>query len=159
MDSAGVPYTYSAPICYEGILSRAMKPLASVDLLVNITNDAWFGDTGSPHQHAMLTAAQAVQWGRPLLRSAYTGISWVVEPHGTILYETKPFSEAAFVRPVRLGAFNTVYRQGGWVFPYLCSAIALGAVIVGRRRTRSRASRHSTSTTDTQGRELGADPD
>lgn len=135
-DAEGEPYTYSAPICYEGILSWAMKPLSNVDLLVNITNDAWFGDTGCPHQHAMLTAGQAVQWGRPLLRSAYTGISWVVEPHGDILYETKPFTEAAFVKPVRLGASNTIYRQGGWLFPYLCSLIAIAGVIVGRRKQR-----------------------
>jgi apolipoprotein N-acyltransferase len=53
-DADGEPYTYSAPICYEGILSWAMKPLSNVDLLVNITNDAWFGDTGCPHQHVML---------------------------------------------------------------------------------------------------------
>ncbi len=134
VDSQGEGYTYSAPICYEGILSRAMKPLANVDLLVNITNDAWFGDTGCPHQHAMLTAGQAVQWGRPLLRSAYTGISWVVEPHGDILYETAPFTEAAFVEPVRLGSIDTLYRRGGWMFPYVCSLVALTAVTIGRRR-------------------------
>ena len=133
IDGDGQPYTYSAPICYEGILSGAMKPLANVDLLVNITNDAWFGDTASPHQHAMLTAGQAVQWGRPLLRSAYTGISWVVEPHGDILYETRPFTEAAFVAPVRLARINTAYRRGGWLFPYVCSVIALAAVLIGRR--------------------------
>ncbi|MEC9388674.1 MAG: apolipoprotein N-acyltransferase [Myxococcota bacterium] len=158
VDSAGVPYTYSAPICYEGILSWALKPLANVDLLVNITNDAWFGDTGSPHQHAMLTAAQAVQWGRPLLRSAYTGISWVVEPHGTILYETKPFSEAAVVRPVRLGAFNTPYRRGGWVFPYVCSAFAFAAVAVGRRRSRSEAAHPPIEAGHPHNEGLGRDP-
>jgi apolipoprotein N-acyltransferase len=135
-DADGVPYTYSAPICYEGILSSALKPLANVDLLINITNDAWFGDTACPHQHAMLTAAQAVQWGRPLLRSAYTGISWLVEPHGDIRYETKPFTEAAFVKPIRLHSVNTLYRQGGWLFPYLCSFIAIMAGLLGRRRAK-----------------------
>ena len=133
-DAQGDAYTYSTPICYEGILNSAMKALSEVDLFINITNDAWFGDTGCPHQHAMLTAGQAVQWGRPLLRIAYTGISWVVEPHGDILYETKPFSEVAEVETIRLGSFNTLYRQGGWLFPYLCSLVAIGAVLIARRR-------------------------
>jgi apolipoprotein N-acyltransferase len=133
-DAEGNGYSYSTPICYEGILSSAMKRLSNVDLFVNITNDAWFGDTGCPHQHAMLTAGQAVQWGRPLLRIAYTGISWVVEPHGNILYETTPFTEVAKVEQIRLGSINTVYRKGGWIFPYLCTFIAIGAVLIGRRR-------------------------
>jgi apolipoprotein N-acyltransferase len=136
-DSAGDTYTYSVPICYEGILSSAMANLADVDLFINITNDAWFGDSGCPHQHAMLTAGQAVQWGRPLLRIAYTGISWVVEPHGDILYETDLFSEVAIVKPIRLHSINTLYRQGGWLFPYLCSALSLWALLVGRRRERA----------------------
>jgi len=135
-DKAGETYTYSAPICYEGILTSAMRRLSDVDLFINITNDAWFGDTGCPHQHAMLTAGQAVQWGRPLLRIAYTGISWVVEPHGDILYETPVFAEAAFVKPIRLYNINTLYRRGGWLFPYLCSLVAIGALIIGRRRSR-----------------------
>ena len=82
----------------------------------------------------MLTAGQAVQWGRPLLRIAYTGISWVVEPHGDILYETTPFTEVAAVERIRLGSINTVYRRGGWLFPYLCTIVAVGAVVVGRRK-------------------------
>jgi len=118
-DAQGDEYSYSTPICYEGILNGAMRKLSEVDLFINITNDAWFGDTGCPHQHAMLTAGQAVQWGRPLLRIAYTGISWVVEPHGDILYETVPFTEVASVEKIRLGTINTLYRRSGWLFPYL----------------------------------------
>ena len=133
-DASGSTYTYSAPICYEGILTSAMRRLGDVDLFINITNDAWFGDTGCPHQHAMLTAGQAVQWGRPLLRIAYTGISWVVEPHGDILYETPVFTEQAFVETIRLHNINTIYRRGGWIFPYLCSIVAIVAFMIGRRR-------------------------
>jgi len=134
-DANGETYTYSSPICYEGILNSAMRRLSDVDLFINITNDAWFGDTACPHQHAMLTAGQAVQWGRPLLRIAYTGISWVVEPHGDILYETPVFTEQAFVETTRLLNVDTVYRRGGWIFPYLCSLVAIVALILGRRRS------------------------
>ena len=93
--------------------------MANTDLFVNITNDAWFGDTQAPHQHAMLAAVQSIEYGRPMLRIAYTGISCVFEPHGQILYATKPFTEVAKVEDIRMLKVNTVYRRGGWVFPYL----------------------------------------
>ncbi len=132
---------YTTPICYEAILSPTMRRLAgggapdiTADLFVNITNDAWFGDTASPHQHAMLTAVQTVQLGRPMVRIAYTGISWVVEPDGTILHETEPFTEHAEVAEVRVLHVPTVYEAGGWLFGWLCVAGAVGFVVVGRRR-------------------------
>ena len=137
----GVPYTYSVPICYEAILNTPMWWLyegtedTPVDLFVVITNDAWFGDTASPHQHAMLTTVQAMEFGRPMFRSAYTGVSWIVEPHGHIVGETVPFTDVATIEELRLGSVQTLYVAGGWVFPYLCIAATLGLFVVGRRRS------------------------
>lgn len=136
----GVEYTYSVPICYEAILTQAMWWLyegtadAPVDLFVVITNDAWFGDTSSPHQHAMLTTVQAMQFGRPMVRSAYTGVSWVVEPHGHIRGETGVFEDVATIEEVRLGQFDTLFTRGGWVFPYVCILGTIWCVFIGRRR-------------------------
>lgn len=126
-------YTFSVPICYEAILDRQMWNLKDADLFVNITNDAWFGDTASPWQHAMLAAVQSVQYGRPMLRIAYTGVCMVVEPHGDILYETQPFEEYAGVVPLRLAQVETVYKRGGWIFSWLCVAAAALAFGFGRR--------------------------
>jgi apolipoprotein N-acyltransferase len=142
-DGAGLPYTFSVPICYEAILESAMWRLylgekeEPVDLFVNITNDGWFGNTASPHQHAMLAAAQAVQFGRPLVREAYTGINMVVEPHGAILYETQPYVEHAAVREVRLGKVWTLYTAGGWLFPWLCTLGGAGALLLAWRREKA----------------------
>jgi len=136
----GVDYTYSVPICYEAILNLPMWWLYEgtgdrpVDLFVVITNDAWFGNTASPHQHAMLTTVQAMEFGRPMVRTAYTGVSWVVEPHGRIVGETDTFVDVAKVEDVRLATFETAYVAGGWVFPYLCILGTVAAVVVGRRR-------------------------
>jgi apolipoprotein N-acyltransferase len=136
----GHPYTYSVPICYEAILTQAMWWLYTgteeepVDLFVVITNDAWFGDTASPHQHAMLTTVQAIQFGRPMVRSAYTGVSWIVEPHGHIVGETAAFEELATIEELRLAAVPTVFVAGGWVFPYLCILATVVLIAVGRRR-------------------------
>ena len=150
--SDGQSYTFTVPICYEAILASAMwtlfqgeddgtplseKPAAHgpVDLFVNITNDAWFGNTASPRQHAMLAAAQATEFGRPMLRVAYTGISFVVEPDGDILYETEPFTDVEKVVDLHLAKVDTLYVHGGRFFGWLCALGALGAAIVGRKRT------------------------
>ena len=136
----GSPYTYSVPICYEAILNLSMWWLYAgteaepVDLFVVITNDAWFGDTSSPHQHAMLTTIQALQFGRPMARLAYTGVSWVVDVDGRIRHETAPFTDVVDVAELPLVKVDTVYVRGGWVFPYICVIIALGGIFVARRR-------------------------
>ena len=129
-----VEYSFSTPICYEAILNSQMRKMADADLFINITNDAWFGDTAAPHQHAMLTTVQAIEWGRPLLRIAYTGVSFVVEPSGKILYETKPFVEEAKVETLRLAKTKTLYRQGGWIFPWLWIGITPILLYISRRR-------------------------
>ena len=129
------PYTFSTPICYEAILNFQMRKMSNADLFINITNDAWFGDTPAPHQHAMLTTVQAIEWGRPLLRIAYTGVSFVVEPHGVIKYETKPFVEEARVEELRLGKIQTIYRMGGWIFPWLW--VLASAVFLYRSREKN----------------------
>ena len=125
---------FTTPICYEAILESQMRKMMDADLFVNITNDAWFGDTAAPHQHAMLAAVHAVEFGRPLLRIAYTGISMVVEPHGAILHETKPYTDVATVVPIRLASFATPYRTWGRGFPWVCSLVAGIALFAVRRR-------------------------
>ena len=97
--------------------------MANADLFINITNDAWFGNTAAPHQHAMLTTVQAIEWGRPLFRLAYTGVSFVVEPHGQILYETEPFQDVSTVEVIRMAKINTIYRRGGWLFSWIWVAV------------------------------------
>lgn len=126
-------YSFSTPICYEAILNIQMRKMADADLFINITNDAWFGDTAAPHQHAMLTTVQAIEWGRPLFRLAYTGVSFVVEPHGTILYETKPFEEVSTVETIRMGQIDTIYRRGGWLFSWIWVALWSGLMLLAFR--------------------------
>jgi apolipoprotein N-acyltransferase len=116
--------TFATPICYEAILPRAIRRLQEADVFVNITNDAWFGDTAAPHQHAMLAVARAVEFGRPMVRVAYTGVNMIVEPHGRVVYETSPFTEAAEVVELRLGKVDTPYRRWGDLFAFACLALS-----------------------------------
>lgn len=129
-------YTFAVPICYEAILTRIVRKMKNADLFINITNDAWFGDTASPHQHAMLAAVRSVEYGRPTLRIAYTGINMVVEPHGRIRYETDPFEDVVEINTLRLATFDTPYwRWGDW-FPAGCALASLLSLLLLRRRRR-----------------------
>jgi len=127
-------FTFTTPICYEAILEKQMRVLSETDAYVNITNDGWFGDTSAPHQHAMLSAALAMEMGRPMLRIAYTGISMVVEPHGVIKHETRPYTEVAEVVELRLAKFDTPYRSWGRYFPWACALVAVAALGLARQR-------------------------
>ncbi len=126
-------FSFTVPICYEAILEDQMRRLSDGDVFVNITNDGWFGDTDAPHQHAMLSAAYAVELGRPMLRIGYTGISMVVEPHGVIREETQPYTDVAKVVELRVATYNTPYRTWGRAFPWVCALISLAAVFRSRR--------------------------
>jgi apolipoprotein N-acyltransferase len=73
-------------ICYEIIFpGEGNKEAARSDLIVNVTNDAWFGNTPGPYQHFRQAEVRAVELGLPLIRAANNGISAVVDAHGRVL--------------------------------------------------------------------------
>ena len=78
-------------ICYEAIFPGevvpAGPPAERPGLLLNVTNDAWFGTTAGPHQHFAQARLRAIEEGLPLIRSANTGISAIVDPYGRVLAE------------------------------------------------------------------------
>jgi len=116
-------------ICYEGIfpeLSRAYKQ-KDTKLLVNITNDAWFGRTSAPYQHLSMTVFRAVENRVFFLRSANTGISAIISPSGKIIKNTGLFERTALRGSVKFLDRKTIYALYGDVFVYICLML-LGAV-------------------------------
>ncbi|MBT3218371.1 MAG: apolipoprotein N-acyltransferase [Proteobacteria bacterium] len=125
----------ATPICYEAIMAHLCRRFNSPDLLVNVTNDGWFGDTSAPHLHAMLAIARATELGTPMFRSAYTGISLVVEPHGHIYAKTKPFTDVNRVVTVRVRTFPTLYyKYGDWFVALCLAALVLARLLLPWRR-------------------------
>jgi apolipoprotein N-acyltransferase len=122
----------ATPICYEGILGYLCDDFDSPDLFLNLTNDAWFGETSASDLHGMLVAIRAVELGVPVFRSTYSGTSFVVEPHGEIYAETKIFEPSHQVVPVRMATFDTPYRRFGDWFVWLCMLILAAAGYRGR---------------------------
>jgi len=113
-------------ICFEGIfpeLSRAYVRAGS-RLLVNITNDAWFGRSSAPYQHLSMTVFRAVENRVPLVRAANTGITAIIDSRGHISGTTRLFREETLIGEVRLGEGNTFYDRFGDIFAEACLAIA-----------------------------------
>ncbi|NTG49840.1 apolipoprotein N-acyltransferase [Agrobacterium rhizogenes] len=91
-------------ICYEIIFPNEMTPeIRQADAILNVTNDAWFGDTPGPYQHFLQARVRAVEQGLPLIRSANTGVSAYVDAHGRLISGID-FNEQGFVDSTLSGA-------------------------------------------------------
>jgi apolipoprotein N-acyltransferase len=129
-------------VCYEDILPgfvRAAVRLGRPNLLVNLTNDAWFGESLEPAMHLGLAKLRAVEHHRFLIRATNSGISTIIDPSGRTVASAAPFREAMLPGTVRLlEGGGTVYGQVGDAPWYaLSAAVALGAFVSRRRRAAS----------------------
>ena len=120
-------------ICYEAIFPYITRAMVSngANLLVNMTNDAWYGRSSAPHQHFSIAAFRAVESRRALLRAANTGISGFVDPAGRIHDPTALFVDATAARHVPLITQLSAYTRFGDFFAAACLALT-AMTIVGR---------------------------
>lgn len=106
-------------ICYESIFAGLAQERvqAGANILVNISNDAWFGRSAAPRQHLELAVLRAVEQNRFLLRATNTGITALIDPKGRVSCETPLFQEAAVaVAGVGLITEKTPYHLlYGWI--------------------------------------------
>jgi apolipoprotein N-acyltransferase len=114
-------------ICYEAIFPELSRDLvnAGASLLVNITNDAWFGRSSAPYQHLSMAVLRSVENHVPMARCANTGISGFIDVRGRILQTTNLFEDAHIVGTLNLGVEKTFYtRHGDW-FAWTCLVISV----------------------------------
>jgi len=100
-------------VCYEAIFAGLAQDRVSqgANLLINISNDAWFGDTSAPHQHLQLTALRAIEQGRYIVRSTNTGISAFIDPLGRIKVAGPQFQELAAASTIHPHSEFTVFHS------------------------------------------------
>lgn len=129
---------FGAMICYESVFPDVSRSLvrAGADFLLNITNDAWFGPTAAPYQHASHLALRAVEHRVAFLRAANSGISGWVDPVGRYRARTGLYRTAVVVAEIPAPGIETPYTRWGDWLPAVCLAAWAGLVLVGRLRRR-----------------------
>lgn len=121
-------------ICYESIFPELSAGFVGegAGLLVNITNDAWFGRTAAPYQHFEMSVMRAVENRTYLLRAANTGISAAIDPAGRVLARTPLFERVFFTEEVGLREGEpTLYTRYTDYFAYICIVFSGLAVMSG----------------------------
>lgn len=114
-------------ICYEGIFADLARGMArnGANLLVNITNDAWYDYSAGPYQHFIISMFRGIETRISFVRCANTGISAYVLPTGQIIYQTQLFEILGTSREVPLMTETTFYTKHGNVFAISISVLAV----------------------------------
>jgi apolipoprotein N-acyltransferase len=119
-------------ICYESIFPDEIRRFArdGAEVLVNISNDGWYGDSGAYAQHLAQARMRAVENARWLLRSTNTGVTASIDPFGRIVATLPRKTRATLIAPYAVTNVTTFYtRHGDW-FAYLCAIISLGVLLM-----------------------------
>lgn len=111
-------------ICYEAIIPEYVMRSQKIrtektNLLINATNDSWFGKTIEPEMHLRISSFRAIENRRYLVRSTCTGFSVIVDAVGNIIYRSKLMEKEAAAENVSLLDEDTVYSKWGWTFIYI----------------------------------------
>jgi len=114
LEAAGLKIAPS--VCYEDAFGEEVIDfLPEAQLLVNVSNDAWFGDSFAPHQHLEIARMRALETGRYLLRATNNGVSAIIDPRGKVIAESPQFVPHALQGEVRGHSGATPYvRYGNW---------------------------------------------
>ncbi|MCK5498611.1 MAG: apolipoprotein N-acyltransferase, partial [Gammaproteobacteria bacterium] len=104
-------------ICYEDVFGEEIiRALPEATILVNISNDAWFGDSIAPHQHLQMARMRALETGRYMLRSTNTGVSAIINEKGMITTSSPQFIPHVTSDKVKAFEGSTPYtRFGNWL--------------------------------------------
>jgi apolipoprotein N-acyltransferase len=149
LEHEGQTYRIGPMICLEDILPYFGRKLARLHphLLVNLTNDAWYGETSEPWEHMALSVFRAIELRTDLVRAVNSGVSAFIDANGRVYRESYAVDPAVHPKPpdrfldevalVEGGHF--IYARIGDVFGYGCLLAALALWIQSRIQTRNRS--------------------
>ena len=126
-------------ICFEDVFSREILiALPEASLLVNASNDAWFGDSLAPHQHLEIAQMRALEFGRPMLRSTNTGVSAFIDHRGRIVERSGQFKTESITQTVQGRTGSTPFYYFARAQGYLSLLIIFWLLIYCYRRRSSK---------------------
>lgn len=126
-------------ICYEIIFPNLSRSVTNkkATLLINLTNDAWYGRTGAPYQHFSMAVFRAVENRRSLVRSANTGISGFIDPAGRVMSASNLYEDAVLTNVVPLLRFKTIYTRYGDFFCWFCMVVTISFLFMAYRKSKA----------------------
>ena len=129
-------YNFIPLICYEIIFSNII--FKSMDektsLIVNITNDAWFGNSIGPVQHFQFSKIRAVEFGIPVVRVANTGFSGFISPYGEVLEKLQIYEKGTLSFNLINKLETTLYKKyGDIIFLILIVVLYIFSVVFNRK--------------------------
>jgi apolipoprotein N-acyltransferase len=129
-------YTFGAFICYEAIFPNEVRHFAAAgaDLLINISNDGWFGRSAAPEQHLRMARVRAVENRRWLLRVTNNGFTVSVDPYGRVFSPLPPDVRAAVDLPYDFRTDETFYTRFDDWFAWLCVIVSIILLILTFRK-------------------------
>ncbi len=119
-------------ICYESVFPGEVRQFSQkgAQVLVNLSNDGWYGDSGAYAQHLNQTRMRAIENDRWLLSATNTGVTASIDPYGRTVARLPRKERGALVAPYALTSVTTFYtRHGDW-FAWLCAIISAGALVM-----------------------------
>jgi len=132
-------HTYAAFVCYESIFGDEVRRFVKngAEVLVNISDDGWYGDTGAAWQHLNMVRMRAIENHRWILRSTNTGVTAAIDPAGRVTVSAPRHIRTSLHAVFGYESDTTFYTAHGDLFAYACALITLGAVMGGTfmRRT------------------------
>jgi apolipoprotein N-acyltransferase len=122
-------------ICFEIAFPRLVRAniSANTDMVLTVSNDAWFGNSHGPAQHLQIAQMRALEFGLPVIRSTNTGITAFVDAQGHITSMLPQFETGTLTDTVHVGSGITPYRRfGDWPF-WIITIVGLGAIYSKRK--------------------------
>jgi apolipoprotein N-acyltransferase len=121
-------------VCYEDAFGEeVIRALPQASLLVNVSEDAWFGDSLAPHQRLQMARMRALETGRPMLRATNTGPSVAIDHRGRVLVRSPQFRTYSLTATVQPMQGTTPYvRWGNWPVVLVLVFVVVLAVLAPR---------------------------
>nr|WP_283104432.1 apolipoprotein N-acyltransferase [Shewanella inventionis] len=127
-----VGYHIAPAICYEIVFPEQVRASVTnqTDMLLTVSNDAWFGASNGPLQHMEIAQMRAIEMGKPLLRGTNNGVTAIVDPRGRITDAIPQFETGVLVAEVPLYKGETWFRKiGQYPLLILCGLLLMIAVV------------------------------